>query len=114
MTFAIEKSNKFVAGLSVMRVDSETIGIGDLYVSEESRGQGLGRQIIENAIAQTKKENKKIKKVTLNVFIDQTSAIALYESLGFKIVDTHQTKGTYEGRHLTEYDMELDLRSKKI
>ena len=53
-----------------------------VYVMPTQRGQGLGRQLMERAIAQAKKWSG-VKQIQLTVVATNTSARQLYQNLGF-------------------------------
>lgn len=56
-----------------------------LYVSKQARAQGVGRKLIESVLEEIVKK-KEIKKIFLSVTSTQSSAIKIYESLGFEKV----------------------------
>jgi len=56
--------------------------IGDLYVKPEYRGQGIGRDLVNDALAFFKK--RKIKQIELLVAIKNENTIKFWEALGFK------------------------------
>lgn len=60
--------------------------IEDVVIHEKYRGKGYGRKITENLIIIAKK--KKIKLINLNSNPRRIEARKLYESIGFKLVDT--------------------------
>ncbi len=72
-------------------------------VSEVLRGQGVGRQLLETAIAFCRQ--KQYDRVFLWTFQGLEAARHLYESLGFKLV--HQQEGTQWGAAVTEQKFEL-------
>lgn len=71
--------------VSVMRM-SEADGwaiMSRLYVAENYRGRGLSKAIISAALSRL--QNSAITKIALQVDITNTTAIALYSSLGFRV-----------------------------
>ncbi len=66
----------------------------EVMVEERSRGMGLGRDLLESALAWA--EDAPVSKIGLAVFADNERAIGLYRSLGFE----------EEGRRPKEYRME--------
>lgn len=62
--------------------------IGEIYLIEEYRGQGIGRIVLQNEI-----DNHKDKTLCLNVYKNNTHAINLYKSLGFEV--TEDSDGRY-------------------
>lgn len=67
----------------------------EIMVSREVRGAGVGRALMEAAIAWAT-VSEVVEKIGLSVFSDNTAAIALYRAFGFE----------EEGRRLREYKME--------
>jgi ribosomal protein S18 acetylase RimI-like enzyme len=67
--------------------------VEDVYVSEEARGTGVGRAMMERAT--TRALERGCRRMELDTNETNTAAIALYESLGF----TNRTEA-YEGRDL--------------
>ena len=63
-------------GLSGMSIDK-------LYVDSAYQGQGIGRQLMKQALDDPKLVGKP---VMLDVWIENKKAIALYKSMGFKVV----------------------------
>lgn len=55
-----------------------------MYVSESVRGQGVGKRLVEAAIAQAR-ELGGIEQIHLQVVTSNESAIRLYSSLGFEV-----------------------------
>lgn len=64
------------------RAESKSVYIWNIALDENMRGKGIGRKVLELALARIK--NSGFTKVGLNVFSVNTPAIRLYESLGFK------------------------------
>jgi N6-L-threonylcarbamoyladenine synthase len=75
------------AGLSTVPAmfssDIQTIAI-----TESRRGQGLGRELMNLLLAKAKSLGSE--QVLLEVRVDNLSAIALYKSLGFEVIDTRK------------------------
>lgn len=55
-----------------------------MYVSKSVRGKGVGKQLVEAAIAQAR-ELGRIEQIHLQVVTSNESAIRLYSSLGFEV-----------------------------
>jgi ribosomal protein S18 acetylase RimI-like enzyme len=55
--------------------------LAELYVTPQHRGRGLGRELMERAIAMAKERGAD--GMDLNTSVDDEAARALYESLGF-------------------------------
>ena len=61
--------------------DTEDCLLEDLYVSDEARGTGLGRALVEAALARARERG--CARVELDVNEQNEPALALYRSLGF-------------------------------
>jgi ribosomal protein S18 acetylase RimI-like enzyme len=53
----------------------------DLFVSEEARGTGLGRALLERAVTEARERG--CRRIELDVNDNNAAALALYRSLGF-------------------------------
>ena len=78
--YKIEKEKCIGCGYGV--IEKGTIGLFDIIVKKEFRGNGYGKEIVETLLA--KAMEKGIKEAHLSVVNDNTVAKALYEKLGFK------------------------------
>ena len=79
-----------VAGVHVVSRNESVAGVGNIFTRPDYRGQGMA-QIVTSAVATTLKEAG-IRTIGLNVELTNTSAIRVYERVGFR---THFTY--YEG-----------------
>ncbi len=79
--------------------------IYSVYVAPEMRGQGIGRALIEKLIADALVKYPHLIKVMLNATTAQSSAIALYESLGFKKVGLLEKHLKLDGKYYDEWSM---------
>ena len=61
--------------------DAEDCWLEDLYVSDQARGSGLGRALVEAAFDRARLRD--CRRVELDVNTENAAARALYESLGF-------------------------------
>ena len=86
---AYKYDGKYVGFLEYQLIE-EDAEIIDIFVLEEYRNNKIGSKLINKML-----ENKKIKKITLEVKIDNKYAIMLYNSLGF--VEVSVRKGYYNG-----------------
>lgn len=68
---------------------SNCLYLGHIAVSESHRNQGIAKQLIEFMI----QNNPKFKTVSLDVSMENPSAIGLYQKLGFTIKETRHPKG---------------------
>ncbi len=77
----IERSGKIVAcGLGVR--EDTTVGLFEIIVDQRLRGMGLGRLITESILVWAKKAGAETS--YLQVMVDNKTALALYEKLGFR------------------------------
>lgn len=66
--------------------------IGWLYVRPDSSRQGIGRRLFSRAMALIQKDNVSGTAVSVFVLEANKPAITLYESQGFKIIETFKSK----------------------
>jgi len=71
-----------LAGYYRFYQDGDKMELDDLYVFPEYRNQQIGTKVIEKCLAETDLP------VYLYVFIKNTKAVALYERLGFRVIET--------------------------
>jgi ribosomal protein S18 acetylase RimI-like enzyme len=69
----------------------------DLYIVEEARRSGLGRALVEGAIARARERG--CRRMELDTNEDNTAARALYEGLGF-VNDRYGGRDLYYRLHL--------------
>jgi ribosomal protein S18 acetylase RimI-like enzyme len=79
-----------------------------VYVTEEYRGRGVGRLLMDAALARIKK-NGGVIKVKLAVNPTQKAAVKLYQSYGFKIAGKAKKELYIDGRYYDELIMEKML-----
>ncbi len=73
------------SGIAVEDAVGEWAGLFSLVVRPDVRGRGLGRHLLHSLLATVDAE-----KVYLQVTMDNTVALRLYESLGFRAVHSYQ------------------------
>ena len=78
-------------GLASFNGSNEICELRKLFLLPESRGLGLGKKLTEACLAYAR--SKGYKKCYLDTLKNMTSAITLYEKLGFQHLDT-PLKGT--------------------
>lgn len=75
-------SNK-VVGYAIAYIYDEIYGyLDEMYVSEDSRGLGLGKKLLDTVSQELK--TLKVEKLKLNVFLWNENAIKLYDKEGFR------------------------------
>ena len=85
--------------------DAESLEIERIYVSSEFQGTGLGRYLMEQAIAIANERNKKY--VWLGVWEKNEKAIRFYKKNGFYEIGTHKFVMGEDAQ--TDYIMRKDL-----
>lgn len=80
----LAKSGEKLAGCVALRkIDAETCEMKRLFVRQEFRGSGLGRELAESLIMEARKIG--YRKMRLDTLTDRmSSALKLYERLGFR------------------------------
>lgn len=75
-------------------------GVFGISISEEYRGQGIGKILMQAVIDETEKNLSNMKIITLGVFANNPHAIKMYEEFGFKeygrLPKGFLRKGNYE------------------
>jgi ribosomal protein S18 acetylase RimI-like enzyme len=66
--------------LALWRAGTDCV-VEDVFVEEDARGSGIGRAIMEEAVARARERGAR--RMALDVHDENDAAIALYESLGF-------------------------------
>ena len=69
--------------------------LDDLYIFPEYRNQQIGTKVIEKCLSETDLP------VYLYVFIKNTKAVALYERLGFRVIETIK-----DSRYIMQFERE--------
>jgi len=103
-TYVLEEDNKIVGYAGMWKL-FENADITNIAVKEEYRKKGYGKLLLETLLNECKKQNTEY--VHLEVRVSNDSAINLYKSYGFEIINIR--KGYYEDNHEDAYVMILDL-----
>ena len=115
----IQDSKDSLEHTRIITYDNEAIGIlqayelegywyiGEIYLIEEYRGQGIGRAVLEYEI-----NNHRDMTICLNVYKNNTHAIELYKSLGFEI--TEDSDGRYIMKLFPETNERVDIMKLRI
>ncbi len=80
-----------------------------MYVSNEYRGKGIAKKLIEALIARVRKIDT-IEQINLTVIATNTGAKTLYEKFGFVTFGTETNAIKWKGKYFTEDQMVLRLR----
>ncbi|QUG43355.1 GNAT family N-acetyltransferase [Psychrobacillus sp. INOP01] len=80
-----------------------------MYVSPIGRGKGIGKALMELAIAQAK-ESREIEKINLSVVSSNEAAKNLYLQLGFKVFGTEEMALKVGDAYFEEQHMSLILK----
>ena len=85
-------SGKWMVGIvSLEHLQEEgRIHLFHIYVDKEYRRKGIGKKLILKAEEQGKKT--KAKALTLNIVSGNSEAVALYEKMGFKLIESKNKK----------------------
>ncbi|NTU73113.1 GNAT family N-acetyltransferase [Candidatus Roizmanbacteria bacterium] len=67
-------------------IENQSVQIIAMYVPQPARGKGVSKLLMRTLLEKLKKAG--IKEAVLDVNVDQTTAVNLYKSFGFTIVDT--------------------------
>jgi GNAT superfamily N-acetyltransferase len=89
------------------RKQRHTAGIWGMYVASGSRNRGVGRALLEAAIAQARGWG--VRQVQLSVTETALTARRLYESAGFRAWGQEPRALLWEGRFVDEHHLALDL-----
>lgn len=83
--YVLKAENEYFA--SYAETDNEVISILDLCIDKTMRGKGIGNSLLESFIQEHINECEAFE---LHVLEENKPAIALYEKLGFKVIDRIQ------------------------
>ncbi|MGI8867012.1 MAG: GNAT family N-acetyltransferase [Rubrobacteraceae bacterium] len=75
-----------------------------LIVRDDFQGKGVGSAMME-AVLDLADNWLGLRQVSLNVFVDNAAAIALYEKFGFEIEGTHRQDAFRDGVYVDSYSM---------
>ncbi len=91
----------------------DAVEIKRLYVSPDARGTGAGRALVDAVLAAARETGVSV--IRLDTTRNLTSAIALYEKLGFRLIDPYPESDHFDDTHLHPHMvfMELDLRGER-
>ncbi|MCR4994490.1 MAG: GNAT family N-acetyltransferase [Bacteroidales bacterium] len=103
---ALDDNGEVVGHLMLRYPDASKtlVRLGFVIVSDELRGKGYGKQMLQLAIEKAKKEFG-AEKITLGVFDNNPSALHCYESAGFKVAGAE--KYVIDGEEWNSLEMEI-------
>jgi ribosomal protein S18 acetylase RimI-like enzyme len=91
--FGIAKQGDHIVGALSCRILDDSIFIDYIYVDKKCRGMGIGTRLID-ACLQEVNNYKSISKIALQVYAQNTHAIAAYTKQGFIKVSEKQKEDT--------------------
>lgn len=103
--FLVENHQTAIGYLSYA-LSAEQLFLSKLYLKSSSRGNGIGKELIEKLKNTANEANKKTVFLTVNKFNHPT--IAVYKKLGFKIIE-EQVADIGHGYVMDDYIMEYRL-----
>lgn len=77
-----DENGKIVGSVGLFRISPDICELRKMYLGPQVRGQGLGRRLLENALAQAKALS--FSRVELETASVLTDAISMYEAYGFR------------------------------
>jgi GNAT superfamily N-acetyltransferase len=93
-------AGEIIGSVGLYRIDDDTCELRKMYLRRDARGRGLGRQLLDHAMAAARTLG--CRKVTLETASVLQEAIALYERAGFRRVT--------EGIHSARCDCAMELK----
>lgn len=87
------------------RTRKRHVGLLGLLVAKRFRGQGIGKQLLLECIAQAKAHLQGLRMIQLECFATNTAALALYEKVGFREVGRVPEALLHKGEYVDEVVM---------
>lgn len=81
--FAVVIDNRPVGLIGAQRQNRESVYLYSLWLEPATRGQGLGRTLVAEAVDWAR--GQQVQRVTLRVNVHNAAARAVYDSLGFTV-----------------------------
>ena len=92
MWIAVNKEDKVVGTIAIMKKDSETVELKSFYVNKDYRGIGISKQLYSEIIKYC--EMAQIKRIFLGTYNNMETAIYFYKKRGFsEIKMDHEDSG---------------------
>ncbi|WP_394218693.1 GNAT family N-acetyltransferase [Halobacillus trueperi] len=112
LTSGAYENGKLVGIITVVRENKQKLkhrsNLVSLYITPESRGQGLGRLLLREGLANVQ-EWHGVEQVHLTDASSNTPAITLYQSCGFETYGKERRALKVEGHYVDVDDMSLIL-----
>lgn len=99
--FCLVEGNCIGGTVALKRLDEHTAELKSLYLSEELRGKGLGKQLLDKAIMSARELG--FTSIVLDSMSKYTEALKLYKKAGFKHIDR------YNDNAYADVFMKLDI-----
>ena len=74
--------DRIIGTVGLFRIDDPTVELRKMYLVSSQRGQGLGRRLLDHAIAEARKLG--CKRIVLETATQLTTAIDMYKRRGFR------------------------------
>ncbi len=106
--FVATIENEIVGWTSLTSVSSRCVygGVAEIsiYVSENYKGFGIGKQLLRNLITDSEKNN--IWTLQAGIFTDNIASVKLHESSGFRIIGYREKIGKLKGNWKDSFMLE--------
>ena|SRR5688572_27820247 len=94
----LDACEQIIGCVGLYRTDERTIELRKMYVAAAGRGNGLGKRLLDHAVAEARKLG--CKRITLETQSRLTTAIAMYKRYGFRPscgeIHVHRCDQAYE------------------
>ncbi len=101
--FIAEQDGKALGCCALLNMGNSSYEVGKMAVSPETRGQGIGRKLLEHVIQQSRERGATRLYLETNKKLE--NAVHLYAALGFKAIpEENRTPSPY-----TRSDLAMDL-----
>ena len=85
--FCLVEGNRIVGTVALKKLDEYTAELKSLYLAQELRGKGLGKQLLDKAIMSARELG--FTSIVLDSMSKYTDAVKLYEKVGFKHIERY-------------------------
>lgn len=108
------ENNKLIGWAALVSVSSRCVYAGvaenSIYISEEARGKGIGKKILQKLIEESETEN--IWTLQTGIFPENKASIKIHEACGFRIIGIRERIGRMNG--VWRDTVLLERRSNKV